>query len=102
MHYDFGIENDYSKPAIAFARCWVNSFQTQQKTTPLIFIFFLFSNRRLSLDSRSQASPFTPSEMLSVVGSEIKKTIKPKVKTMSERDLTKRHLNCFTRSNGNF
>ncbi|KAG5682280.1 hypothetical protein PVAND_011643 [Polypedilum vanderplanki] len=57
-------------------------------------------NRRLSCDSRSQPSPFTPSEMLSVVGSEIKKTLKPKVKTMSERDLTKRHLNCFTRSNG--
>ncbi|CRK97281.1 CLUMA_CG010676, isoform A [Clunio marinus] len=39
-------------------------------------------NRRLSLDSRSQASPNTSSDLLSVVGSEIKKTLKPKVKTM--------------------
>lgn len=62
----------------------------------------IFSNRRRlsSIDSQSQASPCTPSEMLSVVGESLKRTSKPKVKTMSERDLTKRHSNCFTRSNG--
>lgn len=105
MHNDFSIEDDNPESTITFARCWVNN---QPNTfapieTRLNLLHLLpFSNRRLSLDSRSQASPFTPSEMLSVVGSEIKKTLKPKVKTMSEKDLTKRHLNCFTRNNGNF
>jgi hypothetical protein len=59
----------------------------------------------MSLDSREQHIGSASSEMfsgLSVVGSEIRKNMKPRVKTQSERDLTKRHVNCFTRSNGYF
>ncbi|CAO1411872.1 unnamed protein product [Diamesa serratosioi] len=57
------------------------------------------SSRRTSFDHSQISAMNTPSEMcLSVVGSEIKKRLKPKVMTMSEKDLTRRHYSCFTRN----
>ncbi|CAO1378785.1 unnamed protein product [Diamesa hyperborea] len=57
------------------------------------------SSRRTSFDHSQMSAMNTPSDMcLSVVGSEIKKRHKPKVMTMSEKDLTRRHYSCFTRN----
>lgn len=111
MHNDIGLKNSHNpEPSIDVA--WVSraahkyivELKLQHKRN--ISSSCYSSNRRISLDNREPAigSPVS-SEMLSglsVVGSEVRKNVKPRVKTMSERDLTKRHVNCFTRSNGYF
>ncbi|KAG4066145.1 hypothetical protein HA402_010347 [Bradysia odoriphaga] len=56
------------------------------------------SSRRMSIDSQ------TPSEAmaLSILGNAIAPEQKPRVPTMSERDLTRKHNSCFTRNRSFF
>ncbi|XP_052891221.1 uncharacterized protein LOC128299335 [Anopheles moucheti] len=58
--------------------------------------------RRMSLDSQQQQQHPTGSpiatDCLSVMGNAIAPELKPRVPTMSERDLTRRHHVCYTRT----
>lgn len=51
----------------------------------------------MSYDSQT---PSGASTRLSIMGNAIAPEQKPKVPTMSERDLTRRHGSCFIRNNG--
>uniref|UniRef100_A0A182JHW2 Uncharacterized protein n=1 Tax=Anopheles atroparvus TaxID=41427 RepID=A0A182JHW2_ANOAO len=57
--------------------------------------------RRMSLDSQQQ-HPVAPqaimADCLSVMGNAIAPELKPRVPTMSEKDLTRRHHPCYTRT----
>lgn len=68
------------------------SLNSLQKREPSL------ENRRMSFDSQNCTTTVTPTN-LSIVGSEIIRGAKPKVKTMSEKDVTRRpHHNCFVRT----
>ncbi|XP_058118416.1 uncharacterized protein LOC131284706 [Anopheles ziemanni] len=55
--------------------------------------------RRMSLDGQQQQPPSAMmADCLSIMGNAIAPELKPKVPTMSEKDLTRRHHPCYTRT----
>ncbi|ETN61666.1 hypothetical protein AND_006669 [Anopheles darlingi] len=56
--------------------------------------------RRMSLDSQQHLGGGTPimTDCLSIMGNAIAPELKPRVPTMSEKDLTRRHHPCYTRT----
>lgn len=71
--------------------------QLQQRDLSLDIGNLTNSSRRMSFDSQPLIVTPTTTD-LSVMGNAIAPEHKPKVPTMSERDLTRRHSSCFTRN----